>query len=174
MSSCAVLHQRQDQAQRGHRKPRRQRPRAALPVSSCLKHGAHRWRSLNKFVLHLNLRHPVFPKLFSGNDNYSKNSTGRRSSLCRSSLMSSPNGACAGLASIITSMSRAISTAFPIASRAPTWDSVTFRRTPPPCARMAVISATRIQLPQYRESCSAIAYPYHPLARGNGGVPLPC
>ena len=26
--------------------------------------------------------------------------------------------------------------------------------------RMAVISATRIQLPQYRESCSAIAYPY--------------
>jgi hypothetical protein len=66
MSSCAVLHQRQDQAQRGHRKPRRQRPRAALPVSSCLKHGAHRWRSLNKFVLHLNLRHPVFPKLFSG------------------------------------------------------------------------------------------------------------
>jgi hypothetical protein len=25
---------------------------------------------------------------------------------------------------------------------------------------MAVISATRIQLPQYRESCSAIAYPY--------------
>ena len=47
MSSCAVLHQRQDQAQRGHRKPRRQRPRAALPVSSCLKHGAHRGRSLN-------------------------------------------------------------------------------------------------------------------------------
>ena len=31
--------------------PRRQRPRAALPVSSCLKDGAHRWRSLNKFAL---------------------------------------------------------------------------------------------------------------------------
>ena len=40
--------------------PRRQRPRAALPVSSCLKHGAHRWRSLNKFALHLNLRRISF------------------------------------------------------------------------------------------------------------------
>jgi hypothetical protein len=55
-----LLHQRQGQAQRGPPQPRRQRPRAALPVSSCLKHGAHRWRSLNKFALHLNLRRISF------------------------------------------------------------------------------------------------------------------
>ena len=51
-------------------------------------------------------------------DSCSKSSTGRRSSPCRSSLTSLPNGACAASASTITSRSSGTITAFPIASPA--------------------------------------------------------
>ena len=49
----------------------------------------------------------------------SKSWIGRRSSPCRPSPMSSPNGACAGSASTTMSRSKATSTAFPTALRAP-------------------------------------------------------
>jgi transposase len=51
----------------------------------------------------------------------SKNSADRRSSPCRPSPMSSPNGACAGSVSTTTSMSTATFTAFPTASRGARW-----------------------------------------------------